>query len=202
VRTALLPAPPDAGSALENPAAVTRDTLFEELMFERQALLDRVASGAENELDVDELELALQLDLRIRENDHVKLVRVAYLAIQYGGSDAPDGGQRALIQRFARTFRLDPDALRAYALVLQRELRHREKTGATPLADLPRLTGVDEPAAVPEWPALPVAPHANDSPAVCVDMKQQGLANREIGRRLGVSEATVRRRLVAARAAG
>lgn len=83
--------------------------------------------------------------------------------------------------------------------MLQREIRHRKKTGggASPLADLPRLTGLDEIAAS-ELPALSARRRAKRDPSEYVALKEQGLTNTEIGSRLGVSEASVRRWLTAA----
>jgi hypothetical protein len=85
--------------------------------------------------------------------------------------------------------------------VLGREIRHREKTGCSPLNELPQLTDAEEFAAIAhgEPLALPPAARTKHDPSEYVALAEEGLNNTEIARALGdVSEASVRRGLAAA----
>jgi hypothetical protein len=167
----------------------------------RRARLAAVLAGEENEIAASDLALALEIDLPLVQSDHTRLIRAASLAIQSYRVSPGGGTQRAFLKRAAAALQVDARELEAYALVLQREIRHREKTGSSPLADLPRLTGTDELAESPlgKPQALPPGGRAKRDPSEYVALAEQGLNNTEIAKLLGdVSEASVRRGLASA----
>jgi hypothetical protein len=193
-------APPETNGAGSHSPLRTRSPYLE-LAADRGERLARVVAGETNEIDADDVLLAFEVDSPAMQNDHTRLIRAASLAIQYYQVNAAGRGERAFLRRAASVFQVEEQALEAYVLVLQREIRHREKTGSSPLADLPLLTRADElrePAV--EGPlALPPSSSPKHDPSEYVALAEQGLNNTEIAKRLGdVSEASVRRGLAAA----
>jgi len=174
---------------------------YEVLAADRGDRLARVVAGETNEIDADDVLLAFEVDVTAIQHDHTRLIRAASLAIQYYRVNAAGRSERAFLRRAAAVFQVDARALEAYVLVLQREIRHREMTGSSPLTDLPRLTRTDklrEPVA--DGPlALPPSGSPKHDPSEYVALAEQGLNNTEIANALGdVSEASVRRGLAAA----
>jgi hypothetical protein len=181
------------------PSHATGTTLEQVLSDELLGRVADVVAGQVNEIDVDDLVLAVEVWGPLRQADHMRLVRVASLAIQYYRMN-PGHSERAFYKQFAAVCHVDPKELEAYVLVLQREIRYREKNGYSPLGDLPRLI---ESAQLPdpnvlEALALPAPSRFKHDPSEYVALAEQGLNNTEIAKHLGdVSEAAVRRGLAA-----
>jgi hypothetical protein len=193
-------APPETNGAGSHPAPAHCDPYLE-LAADRGVRLARVVAGEANEIDADDVLLAFEVDLPAMQNDHTRLIRAASLAIQYYRVDPAGRSERAFLRRAAAVLQVDERALDAYVLVLQREISHREKTGSSPLTDLPRLTGADELRESVDDPPLPLPPgsRSRHEPFEYVELAEQGLKNTEIATLLGdVSEASVRRGLAAA----
>ena len=179
------------------PAAV----LWDALAADRRDRLARVVAGEFNEVSVGDLALAVEIDTPLAQSDHTRLLRAASLAIQYYRVEDGGRSERVFLKRFAVALQVDARDLEAYVLVLGREIRHREKTGHSPLNELPRLTHTEELAAFAhEEPlALPPAARTKHDPYEYVALAEEGLNNTEITKALGdVSEASVRRGLAAA----
>jgi hypothetical protein len=171
-----------------------------ELTADRGERLAGVVAGDANDIDADDVMLAFEVDLPAMQNDHTRLIRAASLAIQYYRVNPAGRSERAFLRRAAAVLQVDAPALEAYVLVLQREIRYREKNGSGPLSDLPRLIGADELSeSVVDRPlALPPSSGPKHEPSEYVALAEQGLNNTEIARQLGdVSEASVRRGLAA-----
>lgn len=191
----------DATARRHRPA----DVLQEAGAADRRARLSRVLAGELNEVEEGDLAIAVELDTPLAQRDHARLLRAASLAIQYYRAQGCGRGVRPFLKRFAAALQVDAGDLEAYVLVLGREIRHREETGASPLNDLPRLTTAeelaDELAAITdgELLALPQAARTKHDPFEYVALAEEGLNNTEIANALGdVSEASVRRGLAAA----
>jgi hypothetical protein len=189
--------PAGAGAFGQRGAAAT---VWAEMVEGRRRLLADVIDGRAEEVDVGDLTLAVELDVPQTQSDHMRLLRAASLAIQYQREDPAGRSEAALRKRLALVFGVDAAELGAYELVLGREIRYREKTGSSPLSNLPRLVGADLPEpALPEPLALPAGRRSKRDPSEYVALAEEGLNNTEIARRLGdVSEASVRRGLSAA----
>jgi hypothetical protein len=187
---------PARGSA----AGPTTDDVFAQVVSSRRERLSDVLDGRANEFAADDLELAMRIDLALHQSDHARLIRAASLAIQYRRVDRA-GSERAFFRRASAVLQVDARELEAYVLVLQREIRHRERTGSSPLADLPVLTGANELEEQPADEPLALASEGRPKrdPSEYVALAEQGLNNTEIAKQLGdVSEASVRRGLAAA----
>ncbi len=175
-------------------------TLMAELSQERRTRVADVIEGSSDEIELDELMLAVEVDAPRMRWDHVRLLRAASLAIQYYRENPMGHSERAFLRQFAAAVQVDADELSAYALVLQREIRHREKTGSSSLTDLPRLIKQQSSECEEFAEALlalpsPTARFKHD-PSEYVELAEQGLNNTEIAKHLGdVSEASVRRGL-------
>ena len=174
--------------------------LMAQLSQERRGRVADVIDGTCDEIDVGELALAVEIDVPLMRWDHVRLLRAASLAIQYYGEIPTGHAQRALLRKFAEAGQVDVDELSAYILVLQREVRHRERTGSSPLTNLPRLIKEWQSSEDEEFAeallALPPATRFKHDPSEYVALREQGLNNTEIARHFGdVSEAAVRRGL-------
>ena len=113
--------------------------LIDQMARDRLGRVEDVIAGHADEIDVDELTLAIKIDSEILHNDHTRLLRAAGLAIQYHRENPMGLSQAAFLKRLARVFQVDLEAFTSYVLVLQREIRHRQKTGPSPLGNLPRL---------------------------------------------------------------
>lgn len=189
--------PAGGGAAGQRGAAAT---VWAEMVEGRRRLLADVIDGRADEVDVGDLTLAVELDLPHAQSDHMRLLRAASLAIQYQREDPAGRPEAALRKRLALALGVDAAELEAYTLVLGREIRYREKTGSSPLSNLPRLVGAEPPEqSLPEPLALPAGRRSKHDPAEYVELAEQGLNNTQIARHLGdVSEAAVRRGLEAA----
>jgi hypothetical protein len=175
---------------------------FQRLADNRRERLAEVLAGGLNEFDVDELMFMLDQDRLQFQNDHMRLLRAASLAIELYRRRYPGQPRRQFIKNFAAICQVDPDELEKYALVVDKEIKYREKTGSGRPDDLPRLTERQErkaPSLQSERKALPTTSRFKHDPSVYVTLAEQGLNNCEISRHLGdVSEASVRRGLAAA----
>lgn len=210
-------APPSAAPALAAGAAVGRPgvpgethglsaaVLMQIAAADRHNRLNRVVAGELNAVSVGDLALAVEIDTPLAQSDHTRLLRAASLVIQYYREEGGGRSERAFLKRFAAALHVDARDLEAYVLVLGREIRHREKTGCSPLNDLPRLTDAeeleDELAAIAHGEPLALAPAARTKhdPSEYVALAERGLNNIEVAKALGdVSEASVRRGLAAA----
>jgi hypothetical protein len=191
---------PETNGAGSHPPLRAGSPLLE-LTADRGERLARVVAGEANEIDADDVMLAFEVDAPMMQNDHTRLIRAASLAIQYYRVNAGGRSERGFLRRAASVLQVDERALDAYVLVLQGEIRHREKTGSSPLSDLPRLTGADElrESIDDDEPlALPPVSRSRHEPSEYVALAEQGLNNTEIAKQLGdVSEASVRRGLAA-----
>lgn len=170
-----------------------------------QEHLGRVAdviAGHADEIELDQLILAAELFCPQMQTDHMRLIRAASLAIQYLRENPWGHSQSEFYKRVARVFQVDAEALKSYVLVLEGEIRHRERTGSSPLSNLPRLIKSAqefEELDVREALALPPPMRFKHDPSEYVSLAEQGLNNTEIAKYLGdVSEAAVRRGLAAA----
>ena len=70
------------GGALERGGAAA---MWAEMVEGRRRLVADVIDGRADEIDVDDLALAVELDVRLTHSDHMRLLRAASLAIQYRG---------------------------------------------------------------------------------------------------------------------
>ena len=176
-------------------------TLIDQLTRDRLGRVEDVIAGRADEINVDELTLAIKVDSEILHNDRTRLLRAAGLAIQYYRENPMGLSQDAFLKRLARVFQVDLEAFRSYVLVLQYEIRHRQRTGPSPLGNLPRLIASAERHELdaPELLELRPATRFKHHPSEYVTLAEQGLNNTEIAKHFGdVSEATVRRGLTAA----
>ena len=108
----------------------------------RKQEIEALLAGESHDLSEDEFALLVELDTPLARGDHLRLMRVASLALQYYRTNQTPN-QREFIRKIAATCNVDPDDLKAYCLVLQNEVRYRERTGQPPLETLPRLTKSD-----------------------------------------------------------
>jgi hypothetical protein len=175
---------------------------FQRLADNRRERLAEVLAGELNEFDVDELMLMLDLDRPQFHNDHMRLLRAASLAVELYRRRYAGQSRRRFIKNFAAICQVEPDDLEKYALVVDKEIKHRQKTGSGPPDDLPRLTQRQEreaPSLQSERKALPTTSRFKHDPSVYVTLAEQGLNNCEISMHLAdVSETSVRRGLTAA----
>ena len=175
--------------------------LMRELAEGQMSRVSDVIAGKANEIDVDDVMFAVEFVTPLMRTDHMRLLRAASVAIQYYRVNPAGYSEPSFLKRVAATCQVDPEELSAYALVLQREIRYREKTGTSPLTDLPRLINTEDYTASQILDMLPIAPPTRfkHDPSEYVELAEQGLNNTEIARCLGdVSEAAVRRGLAAA----
>ena len=186
----------------DNAPAIPRASsaaIVRELAEGRMSRVSDVIDGKADEIDVDDVIFAVDLVTPLTRSDHMRLLRAASVAIQYWSYLNPEGyPQPAFLKRVAAALQVDAAELGSYVLVLQREIRYREKTGESPLTSLPRLINTEELAAPEIQDMLAIAPATRfkHDPSVYVELREQGLNNTEVARHLGdVSEAAVRRGL-------
>ena len=117
---------PASGSA----ARLTTDDVFAQVVSSRRERLSDVLAGRANEFAADDLELAMRIDLALHQSDHTRLIRAASLVIQYRRVDGSDS-ERAFLRRASAVLQVDAREFEAYVLVLQREIRHRERMGSS-----------------------------------------------------------------------
>lgn len=178
---------------------IKMDELQRDIEEARRIRLESVLNGEASELPYDDFMLAVEVDTVRREHNHLRLIRAARLAMLYRPKrPITSRSRKEYVAHVAATCGVDARDLDAYIPVLGNEMRHRDRTGMSPLENLPTLTWDDGVDVIPihETPALPHGSAPKHDPSVYVDLREQGYNNCEIAHMLGdVTEASVRRGL-------
>jgi hypothetical protein len=188
------------------------DTVFYFAVAEekRRKDLEDVLTGEANELPLDYFSLVVELDIPGRQSDHLRLLRVANLALQYYGpglSNVTPTTRQKLLKNIALACQVNPNELDAYVVVLGNEIRYREQNGSGPLENLPTLSKSEnlpklstmEKTALSEGIellALPSGSRAKHESWEYIELAEQGFNNRESAEILeDTTESSVRRGL-------
>jgi len=160
------------------------------------AALEEVLRGEADEVGFDDLGMILEFHTPLAREDHLRLIRVASLALQYWERiGKPRGQQRAFMRKMAAACNVHPDSLASYVLVVSNEMAYRRRMNQSALENLPKLRASDVPK-IEEALALPAAgSQPKHDPEAYVELAETGLNNTEIAARMDVSEAAVRRGL-------